>query len=63
MKDDTDDVIDPATVIQALDHMSQTVSIMNKIVTQLRDRVDRAAGCEEAEFVCEHGPEAERVLH
>ena len=39
MNDDPDDVIDTATVMQALDHMSQTVSIMNKIVTRLRNHM------------------------
>ncbi len=63
MNDDSDDVIDPATVMQALDHISQTVTIMNKIVAQLRSHVEKTAACGEAEFVCEHGPAAEKVLH
>ena len=63
MKDDPEDVIDPATVMQALDHMSQTVSIMNKIVTQLREHVEKTTASGDAEFICDLGPATEKVLH
>ena len=61
--EDADQAIDPDKVMAALENMSKTVTLMNKVIDRLRSHVEESTAYQEAESARERAQMEQRVLH